>query len=125
MTELRAALALEPRHFRGNLLLGRLLALTGKPAEAIPYLQTAVEIDPASAEAKQFLAHARKRKGEVDSRRNRIDSQNKRPLVRRQLGRADRHVASRGQSLRLHDGVTRPDRLESIARPDVRSARQL
>ena len=34
MTELRAALALEPRHFRANLLLGRLLTLTGKAAEA-------------------------------------------------------------------------------------------
>jgi cytochrome c-type biogenesis protein CcmH/NrfG len=58
MTELRAALALEPRHFRANLLLGRLLSLTGKAAEAVPYLQTAVDVDPKSAEARQFLADA-------------------------------------------------------------------
>lgn len=61
-TELRAALALESRHFRANLLLGRLLTLTGKATEAVAFLQTAVEVDPKSAEARQFLADALKKK---------------------------------------------------------------
>ena len=34
--------------------------LTGKAGEALPYLQAAVDIDPSSAEARQFLAEARK-----------------------------------------------------------------
>jgi arylsulfatase A-like enzyme/Flp pilus assembly protein TadD len=39
--ELRAALDLEPRHFRANLLLGRILTLQGTPAPAIDLLKTA------------------------------------------------------------------------------------
>jgi arylsulfatase A-like enzyme/Flp pilus assembly protein TadD len=62
ITELRAAVALELRHFRANLLLGRLLTLTGRSTEAVPYLQTAVDVDPKSADARQFLADALKRK---------------------------------------------------------------
>jgi arylsulfatase A-like enzyme/Flp pilus assembly protein TadD len=61
LVELRAALALEPRHFRANLLLGRLLTLRGDAAHAVPYLRTALEIQPASADAKQFLADALKK----------------------------------------------------------------
>jgi arylsulfatase A-like enzyme/Flp pilus assembly protein TadD len=61
IAELRAAIALEPRHFRANLLLGRILTLRGDKASALPYLQTAVSVDPSSAEAKQFLADAVKR----------------------------------------------------------------
>src|SRR4029077_20127770 len=48
--ELRAALAFAPRPFRANLLLGRILTLRGDKAAAVPYLQTAVSVDPASAE---------------------------------------------------------------------------
>jgi predicted Zn-dependent protease len=59
--ELHAAIALEPRHFRANLLVGRILTLRGNKASAVPYLRTAVSIDPSSAEAKQFLADALKR----------------------------------------------------------------
>lgn len=58
VAELRAALDLEPRHFRANLLLGRILTLRGERAAAMPYLKTAVEVRPDSAEAKQFLADA-------------------------------------------------------------------
>jgi arylsulfatase A-like enzyme/Flp pilus assembly protein TadD len=61
LTELHAAIALEPRHFRANLLLGRILTLRGDKASAIPYLQTAVSVDASSNEAKQFLADALKR----------------------------------------------------------------
>jgi len=56
--ELRAALDLEARHFRGNLLLGRILTLQGQAAAALPYLRTATEVDPASSEAHAFLADA-------------------------------------------------------------------
>jgi arylsulfatase A-like enzyme/Flp pilus assembly protein TadD len=58
IAELRAALDLEPRHFRANLLLGRLLTLRGEPSLALPYLRTAVTVQPDSTEAKQFLAEA-------------------------------------------------------------------
>ena len=61
-TELRAALAVEPRHFRANLLLGRILTLQNKADAAIPFLRTAVEVDPKSTEAKTFLEEALKRK---------------------------------------------------------------
>ncbi len=60
ITELRAALALEPRHFRANLLLGRILTLRGEALLAVPYLRTAVTVQPDSSEAKQFLAEALK-----------------------------------------------------------------
>jgi predicted Zn-dependent protease len=56
--ELRAALALEPRHARANLLLGRILTLQGQAAAALPYLRLAVDVDPANPEAKRFLADA-------------------------------------------------------------------
>ena len=56
--ELRAALDLEPRHFRANLLLGRILTLQGNTAAAIDLLRTAVAVQPSSAEARQFLADA-------------------------------------------------------------------
>jgi len=56
--ELRAAIGLEPRHPRGNLLLGRILTLQGHAAAAVPHLQIAVEVDPGSAEARKFLVEA-------------------------------------------------------------------
>ncbi len=61
-TELRAALALEPRHFRANLLLGRILTLQNQANAAIPLLRTAVEVDPTSTEAKAFLEEAIRKK---------------------------------------------------------------
>jgi len=61
-TELRAALALEPRHFRANLLLGRIQTLQNQADAAIPLLRTAVEVDPKSTEAKAFLDEALRRK---------------------------------------------------------------
>jgi cytochrome c-type biogenesis protein CcmH/NrfG len=59
--ELRAALALDARHFRANLLLGRILTLRGEAAAAVPYLKTAVAVQPSPTEAKQFLAEALKK----------------------------------------------------------------
>jgi choline-sulfatase len=61
--ELRAALDLEPRHFRANLLFGRILTLQRQGAAAIPYLQTAAAVQPSSAEAHQFLADALEQTG--------------------------------------------------------------
>lgn len=56
--ELEAALKLDPRHFRANLLLGRILTLQGDADRALPYLRTAVSVQAGNAEAKQFLDDA-------------------------------------------------------------------
>ena len=61
--ELQAAIDLEPRHFRGNLLVGRILTLQGQGAAALPYLRTATEVDSASSEAHAFLADAYEKVG--------------------------------------------------------------
>ena len=58
VAELTGAIALEPRHFRANLLLGRLQTLQGRAADAVPHLKTAVEVQPDNAEAHDFLADA-------------------------------------------------------------------
>ena len=62
--ELKAAIDLEPRHFRANLLLGRILALSGHADSAVPHLRTAVDVQPSSAEAHEFLADAYDRIGD-------------------------------------------------------------
>ena len=49
---------LEPKHFRANLLLGRILTLQGQADEAIGYLRTAASAQPENAEARQFLDDA-------------------------------------------------------------------
>jgi arylsulfatase A-like enzyme/Tfp pilus assembly protein PilF len=70
--ELRAALDLEPRHFRANLLLGRILTLRGQAPAAIQYLQAATGIQPESAEAHEFFADALDkagRRGEAEEER--------------------------------------------------------
>jgi predicted Zn-dependent protease len=66
VAELRAALALEPRHFRANLLLGRILTLQGQAAAALPHLQTAAGVQPADAEAHRFLADAYEKLGNAE-----------------------------------------------------------
>jgi tetratricopeptide (TPR) repeat protein len=63
MKELRAALDLEPAHYRANLLQGRLLTLLGRPAEGLPHLQKAASVEPGSAEAQAFLGDAYERLG--------------------------------------------------------------
>jgi tetratricopeptide (TPR) repeat protein len=63
LRELRAALDLEPHHYRANLLTGRILDLQGKSGEALPFLEGAVEANAASAEARTFLADAYERLG--------------------------------------------------------------
>ena len=61
--ELRAALDLDPRHFGANLLLGRILTWQGTAAAAIDLLRTATTVQPASAEAHQFLEDAYEKTG--------------------------------------------------------------
>jgi predicted Zn-dependent protease len=58
VAELQAALELEPRHYRANLLLGRILTLQGQAAAGVPYLQKAAAAQPSSVEAQTFLADA-------------------------------------------------------------------
>jgi arylsulfatase A-like enzyme/Tfp pilus assembly protein PilF len=65
VTELKAALELEPRHYRANLLLGRILTLQGQAVAALPYLQRAAEAQPSSVEAQAFLADAYQALGRV------------------------------------------------------------
>jgi arylsulfatase A-like enzyme/Tfp pilus assembly protein PilF len=61
--ELRIALDLEPRHYRANLLMGRLLDLQGRSAEGVPFLEQAVAANADSYEAHAFLADAYERVG--------------------------------------------------------------
>jgi choline-sulfatase len=73
---LRAVLAQDPRHFRANLLLGRVLTVEGRFQEALPYLQRAVNIDPASSEARHFLADDYEQLGRgTDAQQERIQAQ--------------------------------------------------
>ena len=64
--ELGEALALEPAHYRANLLLGRILSLQGRAAAAVPHLETAAASAAASAEAHRFLAEAYDQLGRRD-----------------------------------------------------------
>jgi len=61
---LRNVLASDPQHFRGNLLLGRILSLQHQPEEALPYLKQAASAEPANFEAHAFLADAYDAMGE-------------------------------------------------------------
>lgn len=73
---LRAVLARDPQHFRSNLLLGRILTVQGQFQEALPYLQRAVETEPASSEAHHFLADDYEQLGRgTDAQRERIRAQ--------------------------------------------------
>jgi Flp pilus assembly protein TadD len=62
LSERRTAIKLEPRHFRANMLLGRLLTLRGETALAVSYRRTAVDVQLTSEEAKRFLADALSKK---------------------------------------------------------------
>src|SRR5712664_137162 len=58
LTHLDITLELDTNHYRANLLRGRILALKGDPAGALPNLEKAVRLEPKSVEARQFLADA-------------------------------------------------------------------
>jgi arylsulfatase A-like enzyme/Tfp pilus assembly protein PilF len=76
LDELRAALDLEPRHYRANLLAGRILTLQGKGSAGLPHLERAAEVQPDSAEAHAFLAEAYEALGRApDAARERARAQ--------------------------------------------------
>ena len=58
MEHLDITLTLDASHYRANLLRGRILSLQGKPADALPNLKKAAEVQPDSREAHKFLADA-------------------------------------------------------------------
>jgi tetratricopeptide (TPR) repeat protein len=65
-------LQMDPEHYQANLLLGRILTLTGKPSEGLPFLEKAVASDEATSEAHTFLADAYAKLGrEADAQRER------------------------------------------------------
>ncbi|HWZ82585.1 MAG TPA: sulfatase-like hydrolase/transferase [Terriglobales bacterium] len=65
MDHLDICLGLDPRHYRANLLRGRILTLQHHAAEALPNLQKAVEVQPDSREGHLFLADAYEQLGET------------------------------------------------------------
>jgi len=67
MEHLDICLGLAPAHYRANLLRGRILSLQGKPAEALPNLKKATEVQPDSREAHKFLADAYEQLGDSTS----------------------------------------------------------
>jgi len=54
--ECERVLAFDPDHHGTNLLLGRVLEVTGKPAAALPRLKKAAALDPKAPEPHMFLA---------------------------------------------------------------------
>jgi predicted Zn-dependent protease len=58
LSHLDSTLELDPEHYRANLLRGRILALKGDPAGGLANLEKAVQLEPKSVEAHEFLADA-------------------------------------------------------------------
>lgn len=72
LAQLDATIDADPAHYRANLLRGRILSLKGDARDALPNLEKAVQIEPKSAEAHQFLADAYAQLGqEADASRER------------------------------------------------------
>ena len=69
----RDALRLNPGNYRANLFLGRLLGRQNKPMAALPYLQTAVRLQPQSPDAHKFLANIYIELGQVAHARREQD----------------------------------------------------
>jgi arylsulfatase A-like enzyme/Tfp pilus assembly protein PilF len=65
----RAALHLNPNHYRANLMLGRLLGMENQPAQALPFLRKAVELQPRSPDGHKFLANIYIELGQEDNAR--------------------------------------------------------
>jgi len=47
-------------------MLGRMLGMENQPAEALPYLQSAVQLNPRSVDAHKFLANVYSELGEPE-----------------------------------------------------------
>jgi Tfp pilus assembly protein PilF len=65
MHHLDTCLAIDPGHYRANLLRGRVLSLQGRPAEGLVNLKKAIEVQPDSREAHKFLADAYEQLGDA------------------------------------------------------------
>ena len=73
--EYRKVIEGRPNHYGAYLLLGRALALTGSPKEALPNLMKATTLQPNSAEPHRFLADAYTQLGqEADAERERAEA---------------------------------------------------
>ena len=80
MTHLDITLGQDPAHYRANLLRGRILSLQGDQAGALPNLEKAVQLEPKSVEAHQFLADAYSHLGrEEDAVRERAEAARLKP----------------------------------------------
>jgi choline-sulfatase len=74
--EYKTTLQLDARHFLANLMLGRMLGMANHPQDALPYLQTAVKLEPGSADAHRFLANVYTELGQSeDARRERDEAE--------------------------------------------------
>ena len=66
----RQALQINANHYRANLYLGRLLGMQNKPAEALPFLQKAVSLEPQSPDGHKFLANVYTELGQEEKARH-------------------------------------------------------
>lgn len=55
---MRKSIEVEPDHYGTNLLLGRLLTITGDATAALPRLKKAAALEPKAPEPHTFLAEA-------------------------------------------------------------------
>jgi arylsulfatase A-like enzyme/Tfp pilus assembly protein PilF len=55
--EFRTTLEFDPENYKASLFLGRLLAMNGDPASALPHLKKAAKLQPQAPEPHQFLAN--------------------------------------------------------------------
>jgi predicted Zn-dependent protease len=58
ISECEKVLEVEPDHYGTNLLLGRLLVMTGDPGAALPKLRKAATLEPQAPEPHVFMAEA-------------------------------------------------------------------
>ena len=58
MAEFQSALRLDPNNFPASLLLGRMLVVQQKAADALPYLQKAAKLHPDAIDPHRILADA-------------------------------------------------------------------
>jgi tetratricopeptide (TPR) repeat protein len=64
ISNFQQAVAIQPGYWYGQLALGAALARDQRPAEAIPYLETALRLHPDSAEGRTALADAAEKVGQ-------------------------------------------------------------
>ena len=67
------ALKINPQHYKANLMLGRLLGMHGDPNGAVPYLQSAIRLEPQLPDGHKFLANVYSELGKNDDARKERD----------------------------------------------------